>query len=120
MSLTRKSFQDTASRMINETFKDFRDDIVLTGASAFDYDTQTETNSFTYTGKGIRNTFNKSAFNGESVQIGDYQVIMEQQPIGQDITIGSVNMAINGKDVKIIDISEDAARAVYTFQVRDL
>ena len=120
MSLTRQGFQNLADKLINNSFKDFRDDIVLTGVSAFDYDAQTETAGFTYTGKGIRDTFNKSSFNGDSVQIGDYQIIMEQQPIGQDITIGNINMTINGKDVQIIRISEDAARAAYTFHVRDL
>lgn len=116
---TRASFQSLASNLVNDTFSDFRDSVTIE-KKEFDYETQTDTVLFSIQSKGIRLNFSKSQFNSDSVQQGDYKIVMVQNDIGQDITIGDVSMNFNGKDVQIINISEDAARAAYTFHVRDI
>lgn len=115
---TREDFQNLASGLINDTFSDFRDPLTLEGVE-FGYDTQANTVLFTVQTTGIRLEFDKTQFDSNSVEQGDYKVVMVQQESTQDITIGDVNMNFNGKDVQVVSVSEDAARAAYTFHVRD-
>ena len=116
---TRASFQALASKLINNTFADFRDVILLSQVGEFDYDTQLETIAATDTTKGIRLEYSKTEFDGANIQVGDYKVIMEQQGLNTDVRADNTNMTFNGVEVSIISVSEDAARAVYTLQVRD-
>lgn len=116
---TRASFQDLADKLINQTFADFRDTAVFDLLGEFDYDTQTAPIDDTTTTKGIRLEYTKSQFDRESVQVGDYKIVLEQQPITFDVRADNVNLTFNGKAVSIINVSEDAARAALTLQVRD-
>lgn len=117
---TRASFQTLANKLINQTFADFRDDVVFQQMGTFDYDSQTTPVIATSTLKGIRLEFSASQFDGQSVQVGDYKIVLEQQLVNFDVRADNVNMTFNGKDVSIINISEDAARAALFIQVRDL
>lgn len=116
---TRASFQALANNLINNTFEDFRDTAVFNMVGEFDYDTQTTTIEITTTTKGIRLEYNKNQFDGSSIQQGDYKILFEQQSIEFDVRADNVNLTFNGKEVSIISVSEDAARAVLTLQVRD-
>ena len=116
---TRASFQALASNLINNTFADFRDVAVFELIGELDYDTQIAPIESTTTTKGIRLEYNKTQFDGSSIQAGDYKIVLEQQPINFDVRADNVKMSFNGKDVSIINVSEDAARAVLTLQVRD-
>lgn len=115
----RASFQSLANKLINQTFADFRDDVVFEKIGAIDYETQVSTIESTTTTKGIRLEYAKSQFNGQSIEAGDYRVLVEQQTVDFDVRADNVKMTFNSKPVSIINISEDAARAVYTLQVRD-
>jgi hypothetical protein len=114
---TRASFQSLADKLINNTFSDFRDVVTLSQVD-FDYDTQLDTVIASDTTKGIRLEFDKSQFNGSSIQVGDYKIVMVQQGLTVDIRADNVKMTFNGVDVSIVSVSEDAARAAYTLQVR--
>jgi len=117
---TRASFQALADKLINQTFADFRDEVVFNQMGTFDYDLQTTPILDTSVLQGIRLEFAKSQFDGQSVQVGDYKIVLEQQLVDFDVRADNVNMTFNGKDVSIINISEDAARAALFIQVRDL
>jgi hypothetical protein len=116
----RKSFQNLANRLINVTFGGFRDDVILEKVGAVNYANQSESITSTVNTKGIRIEYSKSQFGGSLVQIGDYMVIVEQQSVDFDVTVDNVKMTFNGKAVNVINVTEDAARAVLTMQVRDL
>ena len=116
---TRASFQNLASKLINQTFGDFRDPVVFDLMGEVNYSTQVAPIDSTTTTKGIRLEYTKSQFGGQSVEVGDYKVLVEQQTVDFDVRADNVNMVFNGKAVSIINVGEDAARAVYTLQVRD-
>lgn len=117
---TRKSFQALADKLINQTFSDFRDDVVFQQMGDLDYDSQTTPVLATSLVKGVRLNFDKSQFDGQSIQQGDYKIVVEQQLVDFDVRADNVKMTFNSKDVSIINISEDAARAALFIQVRDL
>ena len=117
--VSRAGFQSLADKLINKTFADFRDVVVLTEVEQ-DYDTQADTIINTDTTKGIRLEFNKSQFDGESVQVRDYKIIMVMQGLTVDIRADNVKMTFNGKAVNIKGVEEDAARAAYALHVADL
>lgn len=116
---TRASFQALASNLINNTFADFRDTAVFNLMGDQDYDTQITPILSTTTTKGIRLEYSKTKFEGSSIQEGDYKIVLEQQPIDFDVRADNVKMTFNGKAVSIISVTEDAARAALTLQVRD-
>lgn len=116
---TRASFQNLANKLINNTFSDFRDTAVFELVGEQDYDTQIAPIESTTTTTGIRLEYNKTQFDNQSIQSGDYKVVLEQQPIDFDVRADNVNLTFNSKAVEIISVVEDAARAVYTLQVRD-
>ena len=115
---TRASFQALADKLLNNTFGDFRDIVVFTLIGEVNYDTQTAEATETNNTKGIRIEYLKSQF-GSSIQEGDYMVLVEQQSVTIDVRVDNVNMTFNGKNVSIVSVEEDAARAVYTLQIRD-
>ena len=116
---TRGTFQNLANKLINQTFGDFRDPVVLQQVVS-DYATQSDTIAAFDNTFGIRLEYNKAEVDGQSIQQGDYKVLIEQQPLAVDVRADNVKMTFNSKAVDIISVSEDAARAVYTLQVRDL
>lgn len=118
MALTRVGFQQLAAKLINETFGDFRDPVVLTQDGTFDYDTQTSIPGATDNTQGIRVEYDKSQVDGSSIQVGDYLVKVLQQGLTVDVRADDVSMTFNGVEVTIQSVSEDAARAVYDLQVR--
>ena len=115
---TRTSFQALAKNLINKTFGDFRDDITL---QEVEFDNATEIDIIINSDitKGIRIEYSKVQFEGQQIQVGDYKVILEQQGLTVDVRADDVQMTFNNKPVEIISVDEDAARAVYTLQVRD-
>ena len=115
---TRSSFQALADNLINSTFSDFRDPVELSQVD-FDYDTQSDTVITSDTTKGIRLEFKKAQFDGTSVEMGDYKIVLVQQGLTVDIRADNVKMTFNGKAVQIVQVLEDAARAAYTLHVRD-
>lgn len=117
---TRASFQNLANKLINSTFADFRDDVTLAQKGEVDYDNQSTpvADVTSDTTKGIRIEFNKSQIDGQSVQVGDYQILVLQQGLNTDVRADNVTMTFNGVDVEIIAVSEDPAQAVYTLHVR--
>lgn len=116
---TRATFQSLANKLINQTFGDFRDPVVLQQVVS-DYETQSDTITAFDNTFGIRLEYSKSEVDGQSIQQGDYRVLIEQQPLVVDVRADNVKMTFNSKAVDIISVSEDAARAVYNLQVRDL
>jgi hypothetical protein len=115
---TRAGFQNLADKLINQTFADFRDPVTLSQVE-YDYDTQVDTVITSDDTKGIRIDYTKSEFNSESIQQGDYKILVQQQGLNTDVRADNVVMTFNSKSVSINDVSEDAARAVYTLHVRD-
>lgn len=118
---TRAEFQELAADLFAGEFADFRDEVLLSQAGEVDYDNQsTPVDDITSdTTKGIRVEFNKHQINGESVQVGDYQVLVLQQGLNTDVRADNVTMVFSGVAVAIKSVSEDPARAVYTLHVRD-
>lgn len=119
---TRKSFQALAAKLINTTFADFRDSVTFAQAGEVDYENQgTPVADITSdTTKGIRIEFTKSQFDGQSVQVGDYQVLVLQQGLNTDVRADNVTMTFNSVAVSIQSVSEDPAQAVYTIHARPL
>ena len=118
MALTRAGFQGLADKLINETFGDFRDPVVLTQQGTFDYDTQTTLPAATDNTRGIRIEYAKSQVDGSNIQVGDYLVKVLQQGLTVDVRADDVSMTFDGEEVTIENVSEDPARAVYDLQVR--
>lgn len=116
--VTRVDFQNLAADMINDTFGDFRDDVVLTQLGTFDYDSQTTTGDIVNNTKGIRTEFNKSQIDGQKIQVGDFKVLVLQQSITVDVRADNTSMTFNGIPVSIEFVSEDSAQAIYTIQAR--
>lgn len=116
--VTRVDFQNMAADMINNTFGDFRDDVVLTQLGTFDYDTQTTTGDIVNNTKGIRTEFDKSQIDGQKIQVGDFRILVLQQSITVDVRADNTDMIFNGVPVSIEFVSEDAAQAIYTIQAR--
>lgn len=123
-------FQDMANELINETFGDFRGDIIFSELGTFDYDTQT-TPTVDKPAKGIRVEFDKNEIDGQKIQQGDYKILVEQQSTTVDVRSDNVSMQFKQyptksipnpvfKSLSIESIGEDAAQAVYTLQVREL
>ncbi len=115
---SRAGFQALADKLINTTFADFRDEVTLARVE-YDYDTQANVTTTSDTTKGIRIDYKKYEFNNQSIQVGDYKVLVKQQGLATDVRADDVEMTFNGKTVKINSVSEDAARAVYTLHVSD-
>lgn len=116
---TRASFQALANKLINNTFADFRDEVVLSQMGTFDYDSQTTPILDTSVLQGIRLEFQTSQFDGQSIQIGDYKIVIEEQKVGFDVRADNVKMTFNGKDVEIVRGKGDAARAANFIHARD-
>lgn len=117
--VSRTNFQALANNLINTTFGDFRDPLVIQLVGAPSYENQNNPVLQTNSTNGIRIEFSKSQIDGQSVQIGDYMIIVEQQSVNIDVRVDNVLATFNGKPVDIINVEEDAARAAYTIQVRD-
>jgi hypothetical protein len=117
--VTRVDFQNLAADIINNTFGDFRDDVVLTQLGTFDYDTQTTTGDIVNNTKGIRTEFNKSQIDGQKIQVGDFKILVLQQSITVDVRADNTSMTFNGIPVSIEFVAEDSAQAIYTIQARE-
>ena len=117
--VTRTDFQALASNLINNTFADFRDPLTFELVGAASYEDQNNPVLETNNTNGIRIEFSKSQIDGQSVQIGDYMILVERQSVNIDVRADNVLATFNGKAVAIINVDEDAARAAYTIQVRD-
>ena len=115
---TRAGFQRLATNLIDKTFADFRDPVILEQVS-FDNATEVTSTIASDITQGIRLEYMKGQFEGQQIQVGDYKVILKQQGLTVDIRSDDVKMTFNGKAVNIVRVSEDAARAAYTLQVRD-
>lgn len=116
---TRKSFQALADKLINQTFSDFRDDVVFQQMGDLDYDSQTTPVLATSSVKGVRLNFDKSQFDGQSIQQGDYKIVVEQQLVDFDVRADNVEMTFNGKPVEIVKVKGDSARAANFIHARD-
>ena len=116
--VTRVDFQKLAAGLINNTFGDFRDPVVLTQLGPFDYDTQTTIGDIVNNTKGIRTEFNKSQIDGKKIQVGDFKILVLQQSVTVDVRADNTAMTFKGVPVSIEFVAEDAAQAVYTLQVR--
>jgi len=116
--VTRVDFQNLAAGLINDTFGDFREDIVLTQLGTFDYDTQATTGDVVNNTKGIRIEFDKSQIDGQKIQVGDFKILVLQQSITVDVRSDNTDMTFNGIPVSIEFVPEDSAQAVYTIQAR--
>lgn len=114
---TRASFQALAEKLINKTFADFRDDVVLEQVEP-DYATQSNIVVKSDTTKGIRIDYSKGEI-GDSIQVGDYKIKMVKQGLTVDVRADNTTMAFNGIPVSIIRVKEDAANATYTIQARN-
>jgi hypothetical protein len=119
---TRAGFRSLATKLINNTFADFRDTVTLAQAGEVDYNDQSTavSNITSDTTKGIRVDYNKTQIDGQNIQTGDYKVLVLQQGLNTDVRADNVTMTFNGISVSIVSVSEDAAQAVYTLQVREL
>ena len=116
--VTRVDFQKLAAGLINNTFGDFRDDVVLTQLGTFDYDTQTTTGDIVNNTKGIRTEFNKSQIYGQKIQVGDFKILVLQQNVTVDVRADNTAMTFKGVPVSIEFVAEDAAQAILTIQAR--
>lgn len=123
-------FQDLANELINETFGEFRGDVIFSELGTYDYETQTAPTVNT-NAKGIRTDYIKSEIDGQKIQQGDYKILVEQQSITVDVRSDNVSMQFKPfptkaipnpvfKSLSIESVGEDAAAAVYTLQVREL
>ncbi len=115
----RVDFQNLAAELINDTFGDFRDDIVFSALGEYNYSTQT-TPSVDTASKGIRVEYTKNEVDGQRIQASDYKVLVLQQGLGVDVRSDNVTMTFNSVAVSIVTVDQDAAQAVYTLQVREL
>jgi len=118
MMQTRARMQAMAKRMVNQTFGDFRDPVVLTELGTQDYDTQVAPILATDNTFGIRVEFNKNQVDGKRIQTGDFKILILQQDVTIDVRSDNTNLVFNGKAVSIQLVSEDAARAIYTIHAR--
>ena len=116
---SRAQFQTLASKLINQTFGDFADPVVVNLNGNPDYATQTTPILKTENTVGIRESFDSSQFDGQAVKQGDYKILIEQQSLTIDLRADNVSMKFNGVDVNIINVMKDAANAVLTVQARD-
>ncbi len=116
--VTRVDFQNLAADIINNTFGDFRDDVVLTQLGTFDYDTQTTTGDIVNNTKGIRTEFDKGQVDGQKIQVGDFKILVLQQSVTVDVRADDTGMTFKGVPVSIEFVSEDSAQAIYTIQAR--
>lgn len=116
---TRASFQNLGQRLINDIFGDFRDPLVLTELGPWDHTTETSPVVSTATTNAIRLEYNKFQVDGQNIQQGDYRLIFPQADLTVDVRADNVTATFNSKSIDIINVTEDAARAVYTLQARD-
>jgi len=115
---TRKQFQDMASRLF-VVFGDFKKAVVLQQLGDSDYTNQTTPIIATDNIDGIRIDFDKSEFDGQKIQIGDYQIMILKQGLTVDVRSDNVNLTFDGKAVNIINVSDDPADAAHIIQARD-
>lgn len=114
---TRASFQDLADKLINKTFADFRDEVLLQQVES-DYATQSNIVVKSDVTKGIRIEYSKGDI-GDSIQVGDYKIKMVKQGLSVDVRADNTVMTFNGVPVSIIRVTEDASNATYTIQARN-
>ena len=119
MAVTRAGFQQLADKLINSTFGDFKLPLTLKTLGNLDYATQTYPVLAEDVTEGIRVEFTKYQFDNASVQVGDYQIVLEKQGLAVDVRSDNTEMTFNGKSVTIKNVEEDAADAVYTLHVKD-
>lgn len=112
------SFQRLAKKLINDTFGEFRKPITL---QQVEFDNLTETNSTiaSDTTTGIRLSTEKTKFEGQNIQIGDYVIILEKQVLNVDVRSDNTAMTFDGRAVEIIMVLDDAADAAINLMVRD-
>ena len=120
--ITRSRYQEIAARLFNQTFGTFKDDVTLAQTGEVDYENQSlPVPDITFDNtEGIRSEYDKSELDGESIQIGDYKVLVLQQGLNTDVRADNVSMTFGGISVNIKSIEEDPAQAMYTIQVREL
>lgn len=116
---TEKQFQDMADRLFNVVFGDFKKTALLEQLGDSDYATQITPIVATDNTQGIRIEFDKSEFDGQKIQIGDFQIMILKQGLTVDVRADNVDLTFNGKPVNIINVSDDPANAAHLIQARD-
>lgn len=114
---TRAEFQILADELINGAFGDFKLPLLLEQIES-DYATQSTAVIASDSTEGIKLDYTAREFNGSSIQVGDYQVILEAQGLSVNVRADNVNATFDGVDINIISVQQDTANATYTLQCR--
>ena len=119
MNSTPEKYIALAEKLIGGKFAAFADDCVLLNATGWNNATQTATTE-TQTVKAIRIDYKARDINGESVQINDYMLIAQFQPITIPVRPDSTTCTFKTEKLQIKNVTIDPAGATIIMQVRRL
>ena len=123
---TKQTFKRLANKFFDSTFSDFTDSLTFTinGSSTYDPITGQYSNSDTsHSISCIRLEYNINQFDGQRIMIGDRRIISRVDTwdsLGLVPRVNSGSINIDGEDYQVINITKDAADALYDFQCRRL
>jgi hypothetical protein len=116
-----KSVAENAAKAIFLAVGDIVVDCSISRKVGEVYDEVTDTFSggtlTTYSFGGVVKQYAHGMVDGETIQTGDYMVIIRQEDISTTPVNGET-VTVNGELLKIISFVGDAADATYTLQVR--
>jgi len=121
MALTKAKFQALATKLINKTFGDFRDTLVMRTLDDVVYGSdQTYTNE---TGLAIPTSIDSKQFESQMIELGDFKLITDAAQWSTVPKVGDVDLIFGGTqwptvNLTIKDVKKDAANAAYTMIVR--
>lgn len=117
---TRQSFQALASKLVNQTFGDFKRSLLLENAGVYDPITDTVTGGDTQSLEGIRLEYKQSEFDGMNIKQGDFKIVCVAQELTIEVRPDSTSAIFDGQGVHVVDVKPDPADAALIFQAREM
>lgn len=112
--------QNLATKLVETTFVDVSGTLVLNQLGEWNQATQSAAISATDTKVAIRNFYTKNEVDGDSIQTGDYRIIVARSGMTVNPKADNVSATFNGVAFNIESVDEDPALARYIIQGREL
>lgn len=122
MPVSKSKFQSLATELVNETFADFRDTLVMRAVDDPVYGSP-PTYTKTETGTAIPLSLDFGMFESQMIEVGDFMLVTDAAQWTIDPEISGVDLIFGGTfwtatNLSIIQAEKDAANAAYFIKVR--
>lgn len=122
MSISKSEFQSLATELVNDTFADFRDTLVMRVADDPVY-SSSQTYTQQETGTAIPLSLDFGMFESQMIEVGDFMLVTDVAQWTIDPELDNVDLIFGGgfwpaANLSIIQADKDAANSAYFIKVR--